>query len=277
MLNFSQIRSTLNRHLKGIQPFLINSLLIVLYSNFDKFLLGIYFGSTSVGYLVIGLKIPFLVLAFILASSNLLLPKFSKLSLDDSNLKTLINSSFNNLLLFTIPLTIGILFLSNNLILVFFGNQFLDSSIVLSIVSLIVLFIGVSNFFGIQVFISLGYEKLTNQSILFGFLTNIVANFILVPAYGFIGASLSILITEFTVVLFQLFYILKFKLINFNFSILFDFFIGSLLFLVPILLFKLDNIYLDTLMKVFAAIVIYFLYLSFRNNQVLNKLFKSMV
>ena len=69
-----------------------------------------------------------------------------------------------------------------------------------------ILLIGLTNIIGLQVLVPLGKEKEVFFSVVGGGITDLIACFVLIPYYGVIGAALSNLLAEFTVLVLQVYY-----------------------------------------------------------------------
>ena len=68
----------------------------------------------------------------------------------------------------------------------------------------IILFIGGTNVFGTQYLLPVNRMRPYTLSVFMGMVTNVIFNFILVPKHGAIGAAISTVIAEFTVLVVQL-------------------------------------------------------------------------
>ncbi|MCZ6704038.1 MAG: polysaccharide biosynthesis C-terminal domain-containing protein [Ignavibacteria bacterium] len=83
----------------------------------------------------------------------------------------------------------------------------------LRIISALPLLISLSNIFGIQIMLPLGYDRAFNQIISFSALLHIILLLVLVPKYFAFGTSVAVVITEFVVMLLTFLYIQKKKIL----------------------------------------------------------------
>src|SRR3989338_1273769 len=91
--------------------------------------------------------------------------------------------------------TIGIFLLSERFILLFFGNEFYNSIIILKILAVALLFMFILRPFS-RTLIVINKQKL-NASIVFSIMIlNIILNLILIPIFSYVGAAITILICE---------------------------------------------------------------------------------
>ena len=81
------------------------------------------------------------------------------------------------------------------------GPRFESSAVLLRIISVIPLLVSFSNIFGIQIMLSLGYDKAYNLILLSAAIVYIMFMLVLVPKYLAVGTSISFLITELIVTL----------------------------------------------------------------------------
>ena len=82
----------------------------------------------------------------------------------------------------------------------------------------IVVFISLSNVFGIQYLVPTGRNKEYTQSVVFGACTNFAVNLILIPRLGGIGAAIGSVVAELVVTLTQYIYVRKELNINWDAS-----------------------------------------------------------
>ena len=73
-----------------------------------------------------------------------------------------------------------------------------------------VIIVGITNILGIQMLVPLGKEKKLFVSVLCGALINVVANFALIPFLSSVGAAISMVLAEFTILLIQIYFLKKY-------------------------------------------------------------------
>ena len=96
------------------------------------------------------------------------------------------------------------------------GDKFAASGELLRIISALPILISLSNLFGIQIMLSLGYDKSFSLIISLSALLHILILFVLVPKYFAVGTSVAVVITEFFVTLLTYLFVQKKKILFSN-------------------------------------------------------------
>lgn len=239
----------IKRHLKGIFIIFSMNLAISIYTNLDSVMLGSYGSKYSLGIYSVASKIIALVMGIVTSLGAVLLPRISNYIEEkkEDEIKKILEKTFSFLLFLIIPSIIGIYFTANEIILLFAGKEYLEAITTLKILSLIILFIGFSNFIGMQILYPRGEEKKVFYSVLVGAITNFSLNLYLIPKYYQNGAAFATCVAEFTVVVIQIFLgykYLKFQKFNYN---NFKFLIAS--FIMGAILYFTQNLNLNLLLK----------------------------
>lgn len=161
---------------------------------------------------------------------------------DLDKFKILILKSLNFVITFSFPLIFFVFGISNELIHAFAGEQFLGAAITLKILSVVVLLIGLSNIFGLQILTPMGKDKYLTFSVLLGTIISLSLNFILIPLFQERGAAITNIIAESAVTIATLYFAAKFIKLDFDYI----FILKSLLFSIPICFFSLGWSCLNT-------------------------------
>ena len=246
----------IKRHLKGIFIIFSMNLAISIYTNLDSVMLGSYGSKYSLGIYSAASKIIALVMGIVTSLGAVLLPRISNYIEEkkEKDIKQILEKTFSFLLFLIIPSIIGIYFTANEIILLFAGEEYLEATTTLKILSLIILFIGFSNFIGMQILYPRGEEKKVFYSVLVGAIINFSLNLYLIPRYYQNGAAFATCVAEFTVVVIQIFLgykYLKFQKFNYN---NFKFLIAS--FIMGAILYFTQNLNLNLLLKLVVKVVI---------------------
>ncbi len=104
---------------------------------------------------------------------------------------------------------IFILIFSQYIIVFLYSSKFIESTSVLRILSIAVIFMGLNNLLG-SVLNGLGKFKENRNVTLLCLLINVLLNIIFIPLYGIIAAAVTTVITEFLVMIGDAFYLRKF-------------------------------------------------------------------
>jgi O-antigen/teichoic acid export membrane protein len=189
-------------HLKPMSVFFVSNITISLYTMLNTLLLGFLSDYTQVGYFSSAYKIIYIVLTVIGVMSPVIMARVSIMkgeSNNDEEITKLYSRSLMIMLIMAIPATIGLIVISPRFIPFFFGMDYLPSILPMQLLSMLVLIIGVSNFFGIQILLGLGYEKKFLRCVLYGAMSCIVLNLLLIEKFGAIGTSIAIVVAEMVV------------------------------------------------------------------------------
>ena len=246
----------IKRHLKGIFIIFSMNLAISIYTNLDSVMLGSYGSKYSLGIYSAATKIIVLVMGIVTSLGAVLLPRLSNYIEEkkEEEIKQILEKTFSFLLFLIIPSIIGIYFTANEIILLLAGKEYLEATTTLKILSLIILFIGFSNFIGMQILYPRGEEKKVFYSVVVGAIINFSLNLYLIPRYYQNGAAFATCVAEFTVVVIQIFLgykYLKFQKFNYN---NFKFLIAS--FIMGAILYFTQNLNLNLLLKLVVKVVI---------------------
>lgn len=200
------------RHLKPALKIFVLNLVISIYVNLDTVMLGFIKNETAVGYYSAATKIIKSFLAIVQSLGGVLLPRFSNMTENNQikELRLLSDKSLSFILAFSLPLTVGVIFMAKPLIHLFCGNNYDPSILTIQIMAPIIVFIAVSNIAGPQILYALGKENMVILSTLSGAIINVSLNMILIPEYSQYGAGISTVIAEFIVMLLMICFVWKY-------------------------------------------------------------------
>ena len=122
-----------------------------------------------------------------------LLSRYSVSSRD--SLEISYEKSFRLMLMIALPIAVMIALFSEDIIFLIYGSEFLPSSLALSVLIWSVIFLFMNALFA-NLIISMGKERMTAYTTGIMALVNIVLNFLLIPQYSYIGASIATVFTE---------------------------------------------------------------------------------
>lgn len=196
---------SLKKHLKPVFTLFAMSAAVSIYTVLDTTMLGFIKGDEAVGIYTAATKINRMVIMMITAATAVLLPRLSYYADKDRNeFLRLANKAVQFVVMFSVPCAAGLFILAEPAVLLFSGEQFLPAVPVMKIMNAVIVFIGLSNVIGIQIFMSVGKEKYTLFSVIVGAATNFVMNMILIPRFGAKGAAIGTVCAEFSVTAIQI-------------------------------------------------------------------------
>ena len=200
--SFSFREISLARHLKpALQIFILN-LTISIYVNLDSVMLGFIKSEEAVGYYTAATKLTKAILGIISSLGLVLLPRFSNMISNGefTEFKSLANKVISFTIALSLPLSIGLIFMSPILINLFCGKDFAPSILTLQLIAPIILFIGLSGIIGMQILYPQGKEKIVILATTCGAFINFTLNLLLIPRYSQYGAAIATTFAELTVV-----------------------------------------------------------------------------
>jgi O-antigen/teichoic acid export membrane protein len=213
ILNFYNARKTLftkrtvpwdfKRHLKPLVLVYLMNFIISIYIQLDTVMLGFMSSSKNVGYYATGIKLNKLLLALVTSLGVVLLPRLSFFIANDmkEEFKRVLKKSFEVIWIFCLPIVASMFLLSDEIIVLFAGKQYLPASICVMITSPIVLFIGLTNILGIQILYPMGKDKEVIYAVASGAIFSLILNLLLIPNLTYVGAAIATLISEFVVLI----------------------------------------------------------------------------
>lgn len=188
------------KFLKMSLPMGISALVTFLYFKMDTILLSILQGSEAVGIYNMAYKIIENITFFPAMIIGLVLPLFSMYIFSDKdNFRKLANKIAKIFFLIITPLIIGALFLSEDIISIIGGKEFLISANVLRILVFALALIFFGHFFN-AILLSANFQNKLMKVLAFCAVFNIGLNLILIPAYSYNGAAIVSVVTELLVV-----------------------------------------------------------------------------
>lgn len=211
-VDFKVIKSKLQlqRHVKPL--FLLFSVMVFtsIYNLLDTTLLGFLSGNSFVGYYSVAAKINKIPFSLIIVLVPVMLPRISMEFKNENyeEINRLISKTVQFVIFIGVPIMVGLFVMAPEIIILFSGTEFSSSIITLRIMSPVVLIIGITTNFSTQLLIPMGQDKKLLYAVVFGTITSLVLNFVLIPLFQHNGAAISNLIAE-IVVLFSCYHYVK--------------------------------------------------------------------
>lgn len=203
------------RHIKPLFFVSLINVFITIYTNMDVIVLRAYFQNIEIGYYTVAIKLIRMTTAFIASFSAVMLPRISSmiaLNESDACRKTM-QKSFSLVIFFSFPCFLGMIAVAADMISVFAGPEYNPAVRLLIIGSPIILFVSISNYFQMQLFLPFGREN--SLVIVFGFaiLITLGSMLVLVPHNGSLGAIIAMSIGELSVLVAEIF-VYRIKMIS---------------------------------------------------------------
>jgi O-antigen/teichoic acid export membrane protein len=189
----------IKKHLHAVLVLFASSVAISIYTLLSPLILGFMSDYTQVGYYTSAIKVSNMILPIVTAMSPVVITRINTIRGEKDSQKEilwLVDNSFEYMMMLAVPATIGLIMIAPRFVPLFFGEEFIPATISLQILSLLIVVIGLSNLFGIQVLVAMGHEKKLLAAVLFGTVSNLCLNLLLVGKYGSVGASVASVVAE---------------------------------------------------------------------------------
>jgi len=240
-LNFKAvIMANLKRHYRPL--FLIFSTIaaISVYAILDTVILGFLVDYEAVGYYTAASRIIKITIPVVTALGTVMIPQiahaFKENDLD--HVRHLAKHSIDFVILLGIPMTMGLITLAPELIILFSGKEFAASILPMQLFAPVILVIGLSNIWSLQILMPAAKDKYVTISVVVGLIASLILNFTLIPNFQYIGATISNLLSELIVMVGLMYYSSKVIKINFDFKLAFQTLLISGLFIPVVFLIR---------------------------------------
>lgn len=191
----------------------ISSMSITLYTTSTTIILGLFLGPVAVGFFVAADKLRLAVQGLINPISQAIYPKInSEMGRSKEKAYSIIKKLLTYQSLFTFIISVMLFLNANFLVDIIYGKDYQLSISILKVLSFVPFLVGVSNVLGIQTMIVMGFKKQFSYIIIMSGIMNIIIIFPLLNYYGTIGASISVLLTEFVVTLLMFIFVYRKKI-----------------------------------------------------------------
>ena len=192
--------------IKNTFPIAVSLVLTLVYFKIDSIFLSLPMINryspnlmSDVGIYGIAYKILEGLIFFPAMFVGLIMPLLSNSAfIDNEKFKKVFQKTLDILIIFIVPLIIGILMLSLPIVILVGGNNFSASAPALSILALAIGLIFLGSLFGNSI-IALNKQKMGAWIYFIGMIFNVVTNLIFIPKYRYIGAAWTTTATEFLV------------------------------------------------------------------------------
>jgi len=271
-VKFSLKNLNMMQHIKPILFLVVVTIAIEINSLVDVTMLKLFKGNEIVAFYTYGSKIYKIILQVVNTFTMVLIPRISFYykngRFDDFN--KLVSKTFKIIIILTIPIIIGIFFVSDYLICRMYTDVYYNSANVLKVLSFIILISPIGYLLGSRILLVTGNEKKMIIPVGTGAIVNIILNYFLIQNYSEIGAAIASVASEFVIMSIYVFMGRKhYSLVNVFNSIIKVIFASTIMFIYLLLISKisLDPLYV-TLIQVAGAIMIYFSILIFTKEEV---------
>jgi len=186
--------------IKESLPFGLSGIFITIYYWIDSVMLSLMKGNEVVGWYNAAYRL-IVILLFIPSIINMVVfPAMSRFHISSQNsLKLMSRKYFKFMLAIGIPIGVGTTLLADKVILLIFGAGYIQSIIALQILVWAMVFIFANAAF-VRLFESINKQIIVTKITGICMIENIILNLLIIPLFSYIGASITTVITEFTIV-----------------------------------------------------------------------------
>lgn len=190
-------------HLKPVLVIFASAIAVTIYVSSDTTILGLLKNDYAVGIYSTSVKIYQIAQSLLSALLTVTIPRLSflwgKKRIDEYN--QVLYKVLNSLGILVLPVAVGLIMLSREVVLIVASRKYLPSVNSLRIISWAIIFSIFGWIFSDCVLIPAKRENLVLRNTIVTAVENIVLNFILIPFMSYDGTSLSTVIAEFTVMI----------------------------------------------------------------------------
>jgi len=270
----------LRRHMKSIMYLVVVNLAIELYSLVDITMMNFICSKDSIAFYKYGRSIESILMQIVNTFTMVLVPRISfyykEKMYDEYN--NLLSKGLKIIIFCGLPMIVGLYYTSDSLMTTFYGNQYIASSLVLKILSLLLCISPIGYLLGSRVLLVVGRERMMVLPVGVGAVVNVVGNAIVIPIFAEVGAAMASVFSEIIVMVVYVNLGKKyFKLVEIWES---TWKIGLACFLMAIYLFCAEKINLNCWMtiglKIIGAAIVYSLVLFLLREPVFREAFKKL-
>lgn len=194
-------------HVKPNVVLFIPVLAISIYKLMDKVMLGVLADKIEVGYYEASEKLILIPNSLITSLGTVMLPRMSNLFAKDEESKVLqyIKKAMFVSMLITIPISLGIMAVSRELVPVFFGAGYGKCIYLIQALLPSCIFVAFANVVRTLYLIPNRMDKVYIRSVWLGACVNLIINILLIPSFKSIGAAIGTVCAEASVCIYQSF------------------------------------------------------------------------
>lgn len=245
---------------------------VAIYKIMDKTMIGLLSTVTEVGLYENAEKVINIPNAIITALGTVMLPRMSNMYAKGKNKESfkLIKKSISAIMFLAFPMTFGLMAISKDFSVVFFGDEFLKTGTLIIYLSITIIFLSFGNVIRTQYLIPKEKDKEYITSAFLGAIVNLIMNLIFIPQYASIGACYGTITAEFVVVFYQTIKVRKELPIFVYLKNIILFFIKSLIMFIIIV--YIGKFISSTILKIIIQVVIGFVIYFILNVKYINEL-----
>jgi O-antigen/teichoic acid export membrane protein len=177
-----------------------------IYGVLARTTVGVLSTPSEVAYYDYSQKIIRIILSLINSIGIVLMPRIANISTKNYNDKipSIIENTFILVSYISIPMSFGMMSISNKLISWFLGAEYIKVGNLICISAIIIIAVSWANIIGIQYLVATNQESKYTFSIILSAIINIIMNLLLIKSHGALGAVISLVCAEFFGIIMQM-------------------------------------------------------------------------
>lgn len=202
----------IKKHIKPVISLFLPQIAIQIYTVLDKTMLGVLTNNMNeVGFYEQAQKI---VKALLLVVGSLQAVMSSRIAnsyakKDQNEINNCMDLSFKFVWFLIVPLCFGIITLAPKFVPWFYGSGFEKVIPLLITSSFLLIAIGLNGVTGVQYLVQIGKQNFFTISVIVGAVVNFIMNIVLIRYFSSVGATISSVIAEFSILILHIIYIKK--------------------------------------------------------------------
>lgn len=256
------IKSAFIQHMKPNFVLFVPQIAISIYSVLDQTMTGLLsVDEAQLAFYQQAIRFDKMFLYFITSIGMVMLPRIANEHAkgDKGNIFQYLNITLKLALYLAIPMMFGMIGVGPFFINWFLAPEFYLVGYLIAMISPIIIFISLSNVFGIQYMVPTNMLKQYSISVIYGAITNFMLNLILIPIYGAVGSAISVVIAELVVTVSQYFYVRKDFKTDLQLRSIITYFVAGLIMCVSVYFIglQLGSKLTTNLIQAFVGAIIY--------------------
>ncbi|OFI47924.1 hypothetical protein BG262_07995 [Floricoccus penangensis] len=201
----------LKRHIKPMLQLFLPQILIQFYLYLNKLMLGNMDSKAAAGIFDQSDRFIRVAVTLVTSLSAAVIPRIAYLhsTHQEEEISNIMYRSFRMVNAISIFSMFSIMAVSESFAVYFLGSEFKEVGIVMFIQSIMIVFVAWANVLGNQYLLPTNMIKEFNIGAFIGLIVNVVMNLILIPKLGVVGATITTVLTEVAVTLYQMFVLRK--------------------------------------------------------------------
>lgn len=181
----------IKQHFKPNMILFVSVVAVSVYTLMDKIMIEWMSNTAEVGYYENSEKLFNLGCNLVGSIGAVMLPRMTYLmeKNDINNVSSVLNKSMKYMLAFALALAFGLIGISDQFCVIFFGKEFARSGIVLAVLAVAIVFYAWENILRTEYLLPSGKDKIFVIGTMIAAIVNLILNSILIPLFGAVGAA----------------------------------------------------------------------------------------